>query len=119
MTNLFPGLARGPIDHEASSVINAIASESIDMGAVVVQLAPAAIELLPRVENADAITEIGYGIVVGGDVLEHHTAPDLSSCTLAGTRNPNHQSPPTPPVRSRDVFELRRPVLYSLIAGGE
>ena len=68
MTNLFPGLARGPIDHEATSVINAIASESIDMGAVVVQLAPAANEILPRVENADAITEIGYGIVVGGDV---------------------------------------------------
>ncbi len=68
MTNLFPGLARGPIDHQASSVINAIASESIDMGATVVQIAAASNELLPRVENSDAITEIGYGIVVGGDV---------------------------------------------------
>jgi hypothetical protein len=67
MTNLFPGLARGPIDHEASSIINAIASESIDMGNVVVQIAAAANEILPRVENADAATEIGYGIVVGGD----------------------------------------------------
>ncbi len=67
MTNLYPGLARGPIDHQASSVINAIASEAMDMGAVVVQLAPAATELLPRVENADAVTEIGYGIAVGGD----------------------------------------------------
>ena len=35
MTNLFPGLARGPIDHEASSVINTIANEAITMGDLV------------------------------------------------------------------------------------
>lgn len=68
MTNFYPGLARGPIDHEASSVINSIANESIDMGASVVLIAAPTTELLARVENADAITESGYGIVCGGDV---------------------------------------------------
>ena len=56
--------------YEASSVINAIASESIDMGATVVQLAPAAIELLPRVENADAITGLSFSLL--------STKPELS-----------------------------------------
>jgi len=68
MTNFYQGLARGPIDHEASSVINSIANESIDMGAAIVLIDPPGTELLPRVENADAVTELGYGIVVGGDV---------------------------------------------------
>lgn len=68
MTNFYPGLARGPIDHEASSVINSIANESIDMGAAVVLIDAPSTELLARVENADATTELGYGIVVGGDV---------------------------------------------------
>lgn len=68
MTNFYPGLARGPIDHESSSVINVIANESLDMGACVVLIDPPATELLARVENGDAITETGYGIVVGGDL---------------------------------------------------
>jgi hypothetical protein len=68
MTNFYPGLARGPIDHEASSVINSIANESIDMGAAVVLIDAPSTELLARVENSDATTELGYGIVVGGDV---------------------------------------------------
>ena len=54
MTNLFVGLARGPIDHEASSVINSIANESIDMGAAVSLVAAPTTELLPRVEVGDA-----------------------------------------------------------------
>ena len=68
MTNLFVGLARGPIDHEASSVINSIANESIDMGAAVSLVAQPTTELLPRVEVGDAQGEALYGIVVGGDV---------------------------------------------------
>ena len=68
MTNLFVGLARGPIDHEASSVINSIANESIDMGAAVSLVAAPTTELLPRVEVGDAQGEALYGIVVGGDV---------------------------------------------------
>jgi len=68
MTDLFVGLARGPIDHEASSVINSIANESIDMGASVTLIAAPTTELLPRVEVADAQGELTYGIVVGGDV---------------------------------------------------
>ena len=68
MTNFYKGLHRGPIDHESSSVINVIANESIDMGASVVLIAPPTTELLARVENADAVTELGYGIVVGGDL---------------------------------------------------
>lgn len=67
MTNLFLGLARGPIDHEASSVINAIANEQIDMGNAVKLVAAPSLELLPRVENGDTQGEFIYGIVVGGD----------------------------------------------------
>lgn len=67
MTNFYHGLFRGPIEHEASSIINSIANEAIDMGAAVVLIAPPANELLPRMENADAVTEIGYGIAIGGD----------------------------------------------------
>lgn len=70
MTNQYPGLARGPIDHEASSVINVIANGAITMGSAVVLNAtiPAA-ELLPRVDEspATAITDDIYGIAVGGD----------------------------------------------------
>jgi len=67
MTNLFPGLARGPIDHEASSVINSIANEAIDMGAAVSLVTEPAAEILPRVEVGDSQGEALYGIVVGGD----------------------------------------------------
>jgi len=70
LTNEFPGLARGPIDHNASSVINAIASAKIDMGSAVLlngTIPPA--EILPRVEESTspAIADDIYGIVVGGD----------------------------------------------------
>ena len=68
MTNHYQGLARGPIDHQSSSVINAVASEAIEMGSVVTLVTPiVSAELLPRVEEADAIDETGYGIAVGGD----------------------------------------------------
>lgn len=67
MTNLFPGLARGPIDHEASSVINAIANEQIDMGNGVKLVTEPSAEILPRVENGDTQGESLYGVVVGGD----------------------------------------------------
>lgn len=71
MTNQFPGLARGPIDHEASSVINATANEAITMGDLV-QLDVSAVpttEILPRVEVADTAqgSDSSYGIAVGGD----------------------------------------------------
>ena len=70
MTNQFPGLARGPIDHGASSVINAVADGPLDMGSTVlltdVTSFPA--ELLPRVEETPAQTNQRiYGIAVGGD----------------------------------------------------
>ena len=67
MTDLFVGLHRGPIDHEASSVINAVSNESIDMGAAVSIVAPPSTELLPRVEVGDSQGEALYGIAVGGD----------------------------------------------------
>ena len=70
MTNLFPGLARGPIDDEASSVINTIANEAITMGDLV-QLdvsGPPTTEILPRIEVADGGQGlVAYGIAVGGD----------------------------------------------------
>ena len=68
MTNFFLGLARGPIDHQSSSVINVIANEAIGMGSLTVLVTTIPTdELLPRVEEADAATEIGYGVAVGGD----------------------------------------------------
>lgn len=66
MTNFYVGLHRGPIDHEASSVINSISNAAIDMGACVALGTIPAAELLPRVGPSTAITA-GYGIAVGGD----------------------------------------------------
>ena len=71
MTNQFLGLARGPIDHNASAVINSISNEAITMGSavklkdLVTPLISA--ELLPRVEEADGVLDVTYGIAVGGD----------------------------------------------------
>lgn len=89
MTNLFPGLARGPIDHEASSVINAIANEQIDMGNAVKLVAQPALENLPRVENGDTQGEPIYGIVAGGDADGVYgdgaaSVDDKTRATLAG-----------------------------------
>ena len=68
MTNQFQGLHRGPIDHNASSVINSIANEAITMGSVVTLVTPIiSSEILPRVEEGDAAADVGYGIAVGGD----------------------------------------------------
>ena len=70
MANEFPGLARGPIDHNASSVINVIANGSIQMGsAIILDTTVETTEILPRVEESSsgAITDDNYGIVVGGD----------------------------------------------------
>ena len=70
MTNQYPGLARGPIDHNASSIINAIANAQIDMGSGlllfdITNVNPT--ETLPRVREFDANDELVYGIAVGGD----------------------------------------------------
>ena len=68
MTNFYLGLARGPIDHQSSSVINVIANEAIGMGSVVTLVATIPTdELLPRVDEGDADADEGYGIAVGGD----------------------------------------------------
>lgn len=71
MTNFYLGLARGPIDHQSSSVINSIANGKIDMGSAVelIALGPNSPELLARVKESDAdlITDSIYGIAVGGD----------------------------------------------------
>ena len=74
LTNQYPGLARGPIDHQSSSVINSIANGPIDMGSAIVlkDLVTPLIagEILPRVEEQQtpATTDSIYGIAVGGDV---------------------------------------------------
>ena len=68
--NIFPGLHRGPIDHEASSVINTISKGTISMGSVVaLDTAFVAGDLLPEVEESVTQGTInGYGVAVGGDV---------------------------------------------------
>lgn len=70
MTNKFPGLARGPIDHQSSSVINVISDGSIDMGAgVILDTTIETSELLPRVKiTALQGDPLAYGVAVGGDV---------------------------------------------------
>ena len=67
-TNKFQGLARGPIDHQSSSVINLIADAALDMGSVVelVTLISAS-ETLPRVNTTAVQGDRTYGVVVGGD----------------------------------------------------
>ena len=69
-TNRFRGLARGPIDHKSSSVINQISDGSIDMGSVVAVSATIdSREILPRVgEISSEGSSLVYGIAVGGDV---------------------------------------------------
>ena len=58
MVNNYQGLHRGPIDHEASSVINVIASEAISMGdAVRLNGTIPATELLPQVDVSDTSNE--------------------------------------------------------------
>jgi len=68
-TNRFQGLARGPIDHKSSSVINQIANGAIDMGSVVaVTSTITSDETLPRVEQSTTQgSGLSYGIAVGGD----------------------------------------------------
>ena len=69
MANKFQGLARGPIDHQSSSVINSIANGTIEMGsAVELNSTISTSENLPRVSQTDAETDLAYGIAVGGDV---------------------------------------------------
>ena len=68
MTNFFQGLARGPIDHQSSSVINAIANGAIEMGSPVQLVTPiVSSEILPRVTETTTTSNIAIGIAVGGD----------------------------------------------------
>jgi len=69
-TNRFTGLFRGPIDHQASSVINSISNGTIDMGSVVaLDTTIPSSDILPRVEQITTQgSPLGYGVVVGGDV---------------------------------------------------
>lgn len=67
MTDQFPGLARGPIEHEGSSVLNVIANEQIDMGSSVKLAAAGTNEILPRADQTDSQGENSYGVAVGGD----------------------------------------------------
>ena len=69
-TNRFSGLFRGPIDHQASSVINSISDGSIDMGSAVElsSVVPSS-DILPRVSAGFGLGGSNvYGIAVGGDV---------------------------------------------------
>jgi len=68
-TNRFQGLARGPIDNKASSVINQVSNGSIDMGSgVAITTTIQSAELLPRVAEVTAQgSNETYGIAVGGD----------------------------------------------------
>ena len=67
--NRFPGLHRGPIEHEGSSVLNMISggatNASLTMGSVVKLVTPVpTTDILPRVEEASGQGTKSYGIVV-------------------------------------------------------
>jgi len=68
-TNNYPGLARGPLDHQSSSVINMVAAGAIQMGSAVILSVTGTAELLPRATLAP-VTDTGkaYGVAVGGDL---------------------------------------------------
>lgn len=70
MTNFYPGLAKGPIDHQSSSIINSTSNGPITMGSSVLVTVPGGEELLARVTESPAISVLIklYGIAVGGDV---------------------------------------------------
>lgn len=68
LTNFYLGLARGPIEHQSSSVINVIANGTIEMGSLLQLVTPiVAAELLPRVTETTAAADVGYGFAAGGD----------------------------------------------------
>ena len=71
-TNRFIGLARGPIDHNASSVINSVSGSLgiITMGSVVIlDVTIPSSAILPSVNETTGSqgSPLAYGIAVGGD----------------------------------------------------
>ena len=84
MTNFFLGLARGPIDHQSSSVINQIANGAIEMGSSVQLVTPIiAVEISPRVAETTTTAEIAFGIAVGGDTDGIYSTTGAASGTDA------------------------------------
>ena len=82
--NRFQGLARGPIDHNASSVINSIADDAIEMGSAVELLGTiVAAENLPRVLETTTVFSKTYGIAVGGDADGIYSTTGVQSGTDA------------------------------------
>lgn len=75
LTNQYLGLSQDPIDHNASSIINAVCGNSTLLIGDAVKLLPVGIgvgftqndDLLPRIGLADNPDDPIYGIVVGGD----------------------------------------------------
>lgn len=72
-TNRFQGLARGPIDHKSTSIINAVSNGLIQMGSVVITSTADITTLstiLPKVDQLGGIqgSHRAYGIAVGGDI---------------------------------------------------
>ena len=73
--NEYLGLAQGPIDHNASTVINAICGdENLAIGDIVRELPSGtgigftqSDDLLPRIGKVDEFGGEGYGVIVGGD----------------------------------------------------
>jgi len=75
LSNEFLGLAQGSIDHNASSIINAVCGNTSLVIGDVVRILPKGTgvgftqdgDLLPRVGKVNSFATEGYGIVVGGD----------------------------------------------------
>jgi len=92
LSNEYLGLAQGPIEHEASSIVNATCgASSLKIGDIVGILPKGtgigftqADDLLPRVGKISFVTG-GYGIVVGGDFegVYSNGVIDLDSNNLA------------------------------------
>lgn len=75
LTNQYPGLAQGPIDHNASSIVNLICGDSQLLVGEVVRILPDGTgegftppdELLPRVGIVQDENDPIFGVIVGGD----------------------------------------------------
>lgn len=86
MADLYTGLENGSIDGGTSGsiVIEAIASEAVDLGSPVILVVAATGERLPRVSPDDTQGAYAYGVVVAGVKDGTFSGSDQSAADAAG-----------------------------------
>ena len=86
MTDLYTGLENGPIDGGTAGniVIEAIASEAVDLGSPVILVAAGTGERLPRVAPDNTQGAYALGVVVAGVIDGTFSGSDQSAADAAG-----------------------------------